>query len=382
MTQYHFPPIDLLNESHESNIFNDRTYVEKLRNQLKAMFDSFNMDVNVYESNGFGYCILFNLKLGESVTADAIRKIQTDIEITLDGNPVEFLESTDGKRIIIAIKNQERPKIMLKDVIRSRAFQDSESKMSVAVGINVFAGFTVIDLQKYVNLIVVGMTGAGKTTFLNDIILSILYKARPDEVRLAMVDTKGADLPLLNGIPHMKDMNVATTAEDGVKILKWLQNEAVERLSLMKQKKAESLDEYNQYTKDKKPRFLLIIDEYAEFKRGTKENLDQILIELARSSVKTGIHMIVATQGARSEFLSTALKEAIPARACLAVADKRESRIVIAKTGADRLAGDGDMIITSNEEDQGLFIQAAYASDAEIDRVADFLRNETLVHGI
>ena len=378
MANYHFPPIDLLSEAKDTSRFSDNLYVSGLGESLDQMFAAFRMDVNVIESNGFGYCILFKLRLGEGVTAEAVRKMRTEIEVTLDGNPVEFLESSDGDRMIVAIKNQARPKVMLKDVIRSRAFQEAESKLTIAAGVNVFAGFTTIDLEKYTNLIIVGMTGAGKTTFLNDIILSILYKARPDEVRLAMVDTKGADLPLLNGIPHMKDMDVATTANDGVKILKWLQNEMTERLALMKAKKAETLDEYNQYAQEKKPKYLLIIDEYAEFKRGTREDLDQMIIDMTKYSKQTGIHMIVATQGARTEFLSTAIKEAIPARACLAVADKRESRIVLAKTGADRLAGDGDMIITANEEDQGLFLQAAYATDEEIDRVADFLRNEQL----
>ena len=232
MAQYHFPPIDLLEEKTESDSFNDNRYVERLKGQLSRMFDSFGMDVNVYEGNGYGYCIRFQLKLGGGATFDAVKKMQTEIEMALDGQPVEFRESPDGRGITIAIKNQARPKIMLKDMIRSRAFREAKSKVSIAAGVNLFEGDTVIDLQKYTNLIVVGMTGAGKTTFLNDIILSILYKARPDEVRLAMIDTKGADLPLLNGIPHMKDMDVATTAEDGVALLQWLQNEATERLQI------------------------------------------------------------------------------------------------------------------------------------------------------
>lgn len=379
MAQYHFPPIDLLNEARDTSKFSDRLYVAGLGENLGKMFDAFGMNVTVLESNAYGFCVLFKLKLGDGVTADAVKRMRTEIEMILDGNPVEFLESPDGSKVLIAIKNQARPKIWLKDVIRSSVFQEADSKLTIAAGVNVFAGYTTLDLEKYTNLIVVGMTGAGKTTFLNDIILSILYKARPDEVRLAMIDTKGADLPLLNGIPHMKDMDVATNAEDGLKILKWLQNETVERLALMKQKKAETLDEYNLYANEKKPRWLLIIDEYAELKRyfkGSGIDPDQLLIDLAKYSAKVGIHLIVATQGARSEFLSTAIKEAIPARACLAVADKRESRIVMAKTGADRLAGDGDMIITADEYDQGLFLQAAFASDDEIDRVANFLRNE------
>lgn len=378
MTQYHFPPVDLLSEAKDTSRFSDRAYVSGLGESLNQMFTAFKLDVTVIDSNGYGYCILFKLKLGEGVSADTVRKLRTEIEVTLDGNSVEFMELPEGDRLIIAIKNQARPKIMLKDVIRSTAFQEAESKLTVAAGMNVFAGYVTFDIEKYVNLIIVGMTGAGKTTFLNDIILSVLYKARPDEVQIALIDTKGADLPLLNGIPHTREIEVAATTISGVKVIKWLQNEMTERLALMKAKKAENLDEYNKYSKEKKPRWLLIIDEYAELKRGTKEDLDQMLIDMAKYSKQTGIHLIVATQGARTEFLSTALKKAIPARACLAVVDKRESKIVIAKTGADRLAGDGDMIITENDEDQGLFLQAAYASDEDIDRVAEFLRNEEL----
>lgn len=378
MPQYHFPPIDLLHESNEQTPFNDLAYVNSLKEKLNNLFQSFKADVEAYEANGYGFCVHFKLRLGENAVPDTVRKLQTEIEMALDGRPVEFLESEDKKRMTVAIKGRTWQKIMLKDVIRSRAFRESGSKLTIAAGVNLFAGYTAIDLLDYTNLIIVGMTGTGKTTFLNDIILSILYKARPDEVRLAMIDTKGADLPLLNGIPHMKGMDVATSAEDGVRILKWLQNEMTERMALMRQKKVYDLDTYNRYAQEKKPRYLLIIDEYAEFKREAKEDLDGMLIDMSKYSKQTSIHLIVATQGARSEFLSTELKEAIPARACLAVADKRESRIVISKTGADRLAGDGDMIITADENDQGLFLQAAYASDEEIDRVAAFLRNEGL----
>ena len=378
MPQYHFPPIDLLDENIEKNNRNDLEYASGMKERLNALFAAFKTDAVVFEANGYGFCVHFKVKLGEGVTPAAVRKMQTEIEVALDGQRVEFLESRDGKKITIAIKTRNWQKIMLKDVIRSSAFRESPSVLTVAAGVNLFAGYTAIDLLDYTNLIVVGMTGTGKTTFLNDIILSILYKARPDEVRLAMIDTKGADLPLLNGIPHMKDMDAATTADAGVRLLKWLQNEMTVRLSLLKQKNVKSIDKYNLYAREKLPRYLLIIDEYAEFKRGTDEDLDQMLIEMAKFSKTTGIHLIVATQGARTDFLSAELKEAIPARACLAVADKRESNIVLKKTGADRLAGDGDMIITANEEDQGLFLQAAFASDAEIDRVAAFLRKEQL----
>ena len=147
----------------------------------------------------------------------------------------------------------------------------------------------------------------------------------------------------------------------------------------MKQKKAETLDEYNQYTKEKKPRLLLIIDEYTDFRNKTREKIDDLIASLAKDSSKTGIHIVLATQGARVSQLPTVIKDAISSRACLVVAGERESRIALDRTGAERLAGDGDMIFTRDENDPGVRIQAALATDEEIDKVAAFLRNEVSV---
>ncbi len=379
MAQYHFPPIDKLKESQDVSSFTEIRYVEELKQKINDMFASFGMDVVAVNSNHNAYSILLKLKLGEGVTPKAIRRLREDIELHLDGNPVDFMDTPDGQGITIAVKNARRPSIVLKDIIRSSAFQEAESKLSVAAGVNLFAGDMVIDLATLPNLIVLGVTGAGKTTFLNDIILSILYKARPDEVRMAMIDTKGVDLPLLNDIPHMEGFPVANTGERGVNILKWLLNESVERISLMKQKKAETLDEYNQYAKEKKPRLLLIIDEYTDFRSKTREKIDDMIASLAKESSRTGIHIVLATQGARVSQLPTVIKDAIPSRACLVVAGERESRIALDRTGAERLAGDGDMIFTRDENDPGVRIQAALATDEEIDKVAAFLRNEVSV---
>lgn len=379
MAQYHFPPIDKLSDSTETSVFTQIDYVMAIKQRIDEMFAAFGMHAGVVSSSNNAYCILLKVRLGDGVTTEMVRKLRKDIELTVDGNPVDFMDAPDGKGITIAVKNNRRPKIMLKDIIRSSAFQEAESKLSVAAGINLFAGNLIIDIASLPNLIVLGVTGAGKTTFLNDILLSILYKARPDEVNLMMIDTKGVDLPLLDGIPHMNGFRVADSAPDGIKILKWLTNESVERLSLMRGKKAETLDEYNQYAKEKKPRILLVIDEFSDFKNKCREDIESMIISLSKTSARTGIHIVLATQGADKRQLSEKIKEAIPSRACLVVADKRESRIAIDRIGAERLAGDGDMIFTKDENDPGVRLQAAYATDAEIDRVADFLRNEVMM---
>lgn len=376
MAQYHYPPIDLLKECDETSVFTDLQYVTGLKQKIGDMFTAFGMDVKIVDSGSNAYSILLKLRLGEKVTPKTVRNLRKDIELAADGNPVDFMDAPDGRGITVAIKNDRRPKIVLKDVIRSSAFQEAESGLTVAAGVNLFAGYMTIDLAALPNLIVLGVTGAGKTTFLNDILLSVLYKAKPDEVRLAMIDTKGVDLPPLNGIPHMAGFRVANTAPSGVRILRWLMNESMERVSLMRQKKAETLDDYNKYSTEKKPRMLLIIDEYSDFKEKSSQNVDEMIEFLARNSAMTGIHIILATQSARKEHLSKEIKEAIPARACLVVADERESRIAIDRTGGGTLAGDGDMIFTRDGNDPGVRLQAAFATDEEIDRVANFLRNE------
>ncbi len=379
MAQYHFPPIDYLKEYNDPSAFTDIQYVADIKQKMIDMFTAFNMDVQVGDTDHNAYSIRVRLNLGEKVTPKTIRNLRRDIELAADGNPVDFMDAPDGRGIIIAVKNARRPKIFLKDEIRSSVFQEAKSKLTIAAGINLFAGHMTIDLASLPNLIVLGVTGAGKTTFLNDILLSILYKAKPDEVRLAMIDTKGVDLPPLNGIPHMKGFRVANTAPSGVKILKWLMNESMERVSLMRPKKTETLDEYNRYSTVKKPRIVLIIDEYSDFKEKSSQNVDEMIGIIARNSAMTGIHIVLATQSARKEHLSREIKEAIPSRACLVVADERESRIAIDRTGGGRLAGNGDMIFTKDENDPGIRLQAAYSTDEEIDRVADFLRNEVSV---
>lgn len=375
---YHFPPIDRLSDDKSYSPFTNALYVSETKERLENLFVSFGMNVKIVDCYSNKYRILLKLQLNGKLTPNSIRKIKKDIEVASDGNYVDFMDGRDGQSITIAIKNVQRPSIPLKEVICGAAFKESKSKLSVAAGTNLFAGDLIIDLASLPNLIVLGVTGAGKSNFLNVIILSVLYKARPDEVKLAMIDTKGVDLPLLNGIPHM-EFNAARDAVEGLKVLKWLINESIERLSLMKQKKAETLDEYNQYAKEKKPRYLLIIDEYADFKDNCKENVDELIISIAKYSEKTGIHIVLATQSARKEHLSQEIKDTIPSRACLVVADKRELQIALDRTGERVLAGNGDMIFTRNENDPGVRLQAALASDEDVDSVAAYLNREQMI---
>lgn len=389
MPQYHFPPIELLKDSTESSRFQRLEYVQHLKESLNGMFASFKTDAKVVDYRYNNFAILMKLRLGQGVTTRMIRNLRADIELHM-GNPVEFLDSTeDDSLMTIAVKNIQRPIVPLKEVIQSAAFREAKSPVTVAAGIDLFGSAFVFDIAKMPNLLVAGVTGSGKSVFLHDIILSILYRAHPDEVKLLLFDMKNIEFPLLNGIPHMLQDTIVDT-DTGLDVLMWLQNEKDERLYKMATAKAQDIEQYNATAKNPLPRIVLIIDEYMEYLRRKTdavyelERVDMfnaILEDLAAQSQVTGIHLILATQRPSPEVITDKINRTLPCRASFVVVDKRESRIILNRTGAERLLGQGDMIFTRGDSGEGIHAQAAYVSEDEINQVIAFLRRESGLFG-
>ena len=382
MGLYHFPPIDKLEESREASNFLDGTFIQKLINRLEDMFAAFGLDIQILEHIETAYTLVFRLKLGGDIKPSAVMKLKSDIELAMYGQPVEMRSEPGDKQMSLAVLDIRRPPIHIKDAIRSSSFMEAKSVFSIAAGIDHFGTYTTIDLARLPNLLVVGVSGTGKTTFLNSVILSILYKARPDEVKFVLVDTKGVDLPLMNGIPHLL-MPTIRYREDGISTLRFIRNETTERLALLRQKKAKSIDEFNQYSGEKKPRLVMIIDEFADLVReyGKEEikEIETIIKDIARHSRETGIHLILATQSSKPEVFSPEMKIAIPCLACLTTwVDDSVRKTVEELTGVSSLCGDGDMIILNMNEGWKLHLQGSLATDGEIDRVVAFLRDEQL----
>ena len=389
MTKYHFPPIELLKDSTESSRFQRLEYVQKLKDSLNGMFASFGTEAKVVDYHYNNFAILMKVKLGSGMTTRMIRKMRADIELHM-GNPVEFLDDPENQNLItVAVKNIQRPVVSLKEVLQSASFTESKSPVTVAAGIDLFGSAFVFDIATMPNLLVAGVTGSGKSVFLHDIILSILYKAHPNEVKLLLFDMKNIEFPLLDGIPHMLQDTVVDT-DTGLDVLTWLQNEKDQRLYRMKREKAENIDEYNASARDPMPRIVVIMDEYMEYIRRKTEDsyeaervemFNAILEDLAASSRETGIHLILATQRPTPDIITEKINRTLPCRASFVVVDKRESKIILNRTGAERLLGQGDMIFTRGEGEEGIHAQAAYVSDEEINRVIGFLRRETGLFG-
>ena len=389
MTEYHFPPVELLKDSTESSKFQRLEYVQHLRDNLNSMFASFKTDARVVDYHYNNFAILMKLKLGQDVTTRMIRNMRADIELHM-ANPVEFLDSAEDTRAItIAVKSIQRPIVPLKEVLQSAAFKEARSPVSVAAGIDLFGSAFVFDIAKMPNLLVAGVTGSGKSVFLHDIILSILYKAHPDEVKLLLFDMKNIEFPLLNGIPHMLRDTIVDT-DTGLDVLMWLQNEKDQRLYKMARANTDNIEDYNATARDPMPRIVLIMDEYMEYiRRKTEEAYEAeridmfnaVLEDIAIHSQAAGIHFILATQRPTPDIITDRINQTLPCRASFVVVDKRESKIILNRTGAERLLGQGDMIFTRSDSEEGIHAQAAYVSDEEITRVIHFLQRENGLFG-
>ena len=378
MTDYQFPTIDLLDDSKSTSKFQSQEAVMEKRDKLQSMFLYFNMDVRIIDCHFNAITILMTLKMGESVTPKAVRDRRKDIELVVEA-PVDFKDDERNEQVMyIAVKDMSRPIIALKDIIRSDAFKCCDSKLPIAAGVDLFGGKLIIDLEQIGNLLVVGVTGSGKSVFLSDLITSILFRSRPDEVQFLFFDFKGVELPLFNDIPHLIVPSVKSKAK-AMQELGRLEEIAGKRQRLVKASRKKTFREYNQTAGEPLPRIVLVVDEFMSLmdKRGKVDaEFTRLVKLLATSTEQTGIHLVLSTQRPSTGVISKDISDAIPHRAAFFVMSGVDSRIAINRTGAQRLLGEGDMIYADVKEETGTHAQSALITDREIDRVIRFCNSQ------
>ena len=365
MKEYQFPSIDLLADSPDTSKFLRQEYVLQKKEKLQEMFGLFGMDVKIVDCHCNSIALLIRLMLGEGVTPKAVRDRRKDIGLVME-DAVDFRDDDDnGQMMSVA------------------AYGDCRSLLPVAAGVDLFGGKLIIDLEEAGSLLIVGVTGSGKSVFLGDLITSILFRARPDEVQFLFFDFKGVELPLFNDIPHLIVPSVKDKAA-ALYELERLRETANKRLFQLEMAKKKTFEEYNRLQEEPLPRIVLVIDEFMSLmdRRGrTEAKFTEIIKHLAATTRQTGIHLVLSTQRPSSKIISPEISEAIPHRVSFYVMSGVESRIAINQTGAQRLLGEGDMIYADINSEKGTHAQAALITDAEIDRVIRFC-NSQLEYGI
>ena len=368
-------PINLLSEYQTDTKSSNRDYAKEKANLLSENLDAFKVGATITQVRNTPFAVLCDLVPDEGVSVKKIKDLRVDLEVRL-GLPVEIVSLGEQRFTVkIALKEWSRPVIGLRKVLESEDFMTNEYKLPIAAGMDVMGNPFVFDLAETPHLLVAGCTGAGKSTFLNDLILSLIYSRSPKEVKFLMIDPKGVELVPYNGIPHMQK-SVVTDVKDAIELLQTISTVSRERFDLFGEENARDIDAYNAKMPEgeKIPRVVIIVDEFMDMMKASPKEVEGVIKALASSGRATGIHLVLSTQRPSSDVVTSSIKGNIPCRASFVVVDKRESKIIIDRTGAERLLGNGDMLYSATESSKPIHAQASYVSYEDVDKVLRHLR--------
>ena len=366
-------PIELLHSRKEENQFTDREFAKSMAEKLSVNLAAFHVGAVIKDIKMTPFAILFDVEPDEGVSVKKIKDLRVDLEVQL-GAPVEIENSGNQYYTIkIAMKNWRRPIVGLRNILESDEYTNSGMKLPVAAGMDVLGKPFVFDLAETPHLLVAGTTGSGKSTFLNDMILSLMYSKSPEDVRFIMIDPKGVELTAYNGIPHLL---LPVFHNSSFSAFVFAEKEMNRRYQLFSEINVKDIDSYNSHParNQKLPRVVVIVDEYMDMMKETPSETEAAVASLARKARASGIHLVLSTQRPSSDIITGSIKANIPCRASFTVVDGRESKIIIDRTGAERLLGNGDMLYSAAESSKPVHAQAAYVSYSEVDAVIDYFR--------
>ncbi len=374
---FQFAPLSLLKYHNEHSRFEDRDYVMGMAKRLVDLLKSFKVNVTITNIDMSPYAACFDMVPDPGVSVKAIKGLRVEIEVHM-GFPVEIVSIGETEFTLkLAIKNLDRPLLGLREILESDEFRNNDYEIPIAVGGDVLGRPFVFDMADTPHLLVAGATGSGKSIFLHDMILSILYSRRPDEVQLILVDPKIVEFKPYDGIPHLL-MPPVLSSENAYNILGWAEDETMRRYNKFSECGVKTLDAYNTLSsgQEKLPRIVIIIDEYMEMMEQMKKELEEIIKRIAQLSRGAGIHLVLCTQRPTANVVTPDIKANLPCRASFTMVDSRESKEISERTGTERLLGSGDLLFSKSAASRTVHAQTAYVSYPEIDAVCDWYRNK------
>lgn len=352
----------------------DERFVDEKRQKLVATLNEFKIDAVVLEKCHITpIALTFEIQPALGVSVKNINRLKADIELRLKAS-IEIIGNAAGKdTIAVAVKNSERPVIGLRTLLEAEQFKKS-SVLTIAVGMDIFGEAVYKNLTEMPHLLIAGTTGAGKSVFIDDILLSILSKANPEEVKLLLIDPKLVELMPYNGIPHLI-APVISDADNTLEWFLWLEDEMQTRYQKFADKHVKNIEDYNNIAEKKYAKIVVVIDEYSDLMADSPKELNQVIDRIARLGRAAGVHLILATQLPVASIVTPQIKANIPCRASFTVIDSRESHAILDRTGAERLLGSGDMIFSPGDNSQQRHVQAAFVSEDEVHNVIEYIKS-------
>ena len=372
---YHLPSLDLLDSPpplEARQIKEDLTANARI---LEDTLDDFGISVKVTDIERGPIITRYELEPAPGVKLNRIVALSDDIALTMKAQSVRIVAPIPGKgRVGVEVPNTQSTFVYLKEVLASSEFQKSESKLTLALGKDIAGQPVMADLGEMPHLLIAGTTGSGKTVCMNCLILSMLFKATPNELKFLMVDPKMVELAPFNGLAHLL-CPVVTDARKASVALNWVVNEMEERYQLLAKIGVRNIEAYNQ-RQEKLPYIVVIIDELADLMNVARDQIENAITRLAQLSRAVGIHLLLATQRPSVDVITGVIKANFPARISFKVASKVDSRTVLDMNGADKLLGRGDMLFLRPGESKLIRAQGSLINDNEIERIVDFIKSQ------
>lgn len=381
---YRFPPIDLLNKAKRSkgNAAEEENILRAKAMKLEDTLHSFNIDAQVTNVTQGPTVTRYEVHPNSGVKVKGIKNLADDIALNMEAKSIRIEAPIPGKPAVgIEIENDRINMVTAREIIDSAAFKKSESKITFAVGKDIAGKAIVADLKTMPHMLIAGSTGSGKSVCINTIIASFLYKARPDEVKLVLVDPKVVELANYNGIPHLL-IPVVTEPSKAAAALNWAVAEMDDRYKKFAAEGVRELNGYNKAMKAKgddesvMPQIVIIIDELADLMMAAPSQVEESICRLAQKARAAGMHLIVATQRPSVDVITGVIKANIPSRIAFAVSSQVDSRTILDMSGAEKLVGKGDMLFNPLGSGKPIRVQGAFISDDEVNSIIDFVKTQ------
>lgn len=380
--EYVIPPFSLLrHSSNELNVAEARAEMEENASILLKTLESFGISAEIVNINRGPSVTRYELLPKAGIKLSKIRSLADDIALRLAAmGGIRIEAPIPGKAAVgIEVPNRIKDVVTLRDVIDTDEFAHNKSKLTFAVGKNIDGEIILGDIASLPHIIIAGTTGSGKSVCTNGIIMSILYNATPEEVRLVLIDPKMVEFKIYNGIPHLL-LPVVTDPRKAAGALSWAVQEMLKRYKLFSDNSVRDLNDYNELAASRDdletiPRIVIVIDELADLMMAAKSEVEDSICRLAQMARAAGMHLIIATQRPTVDVVTGLIKSNIPSRIALRVASGIDSRTILDETGAEKLLGNGDLLYFPTGYPKPVRVQNSYTSSKEVAAVVDFIKN-------
>jgi S-DNA-T family DNA segregation ATPase FtsK/SpoIIIE len=374
------PPFNLLTKSPKV-ADNSEEEINQGAMLLEDTLASFSISSKVVNVSRGPAITRYELQPAPGVKISRIVNLSNDIALSMAAPGVRIEAPIPGKAAIgVEVPNTVISIVKLRDVIEGPEFQKAEAALSYCLGKDIAGKSIVADLAKMPHLLIAGATGSGKSVCINTMIISILYKSSPENVRMLMIDPKVVELNVYNGIPHLL-IPVVTDPKKAAGALNWAVQEMMRRYALFAEKGARDLHRYNELIADeegteKLPQIVIVVDELADLMMTAPNEVEDAIFRLAQMARAAGMHLVIATQRPSVDVITGVIKANIPSRIAFAVSSQVDSRTILDVSGAEKLLGRGDMLFNPSGANKPLRIQGAYITENEVEKVVEFIKQQ------